>query len=155
MPGSARGSTNLGYEPGALFLKFFGKFRVGATTPNWYPDTNLHFYIFQGTPNLRSNTNLRFDIFQVTPTGEGGVKQLVPDTMLTNCWICKNRKCIPTTALGPLQTKCFSGIMCLRPPFSSIRSNFHGYTLSFEHSPRPTLFYYIMCPLSSGPYSLF
>ena len=68
MPGSARGSTNLGYEPGALFLKFFGKFRVGATTPNWYPDTNLHFDIFQGTPNLRSDTNLRFDIFQVTPT---------------------------------------------------------------------------------------
>ena len=63
MPGSARGSTNLGYEPSALFLKFFGKFRVGATTPNWYPGTNLHFDIFQGTPNIQSDTNLRFDIF--------------------------------------------------------------------------------------------
>ena len=25
----------------------------------------------------------------------GGVKQLVLDTYVTNCWICKNRMCIP------------------------------------------------------------
>ena len=61
----------------------------------------------------------------------------------------------PTTALGPLQTKCFSGIMSLGPPFSSLRSNFYGYSIGFEHSPRPSLFYYIMCPLSYGPSFLF
>ena len=81
-----QGSTNLGYEPGALFLKFFGKFWVGSTTPNWYPVTNLHFDIFQGTPSFQIDTNLRLIFFKLHPQGEGGcVKQLVPDTMLTNC----------------------------------------------------------------------
>ena len=156
MPGSARGVPIWGTSPVPYFWNFFGKFWVGSTTPNWYPVTNLHFDIFQGTPSFQIDTNLRLIFFKLHPQGEGGcVKQLVPDTMLTNCWICKIGNCIPTTALGPLQTKCFSCIMCLSTPFSSIRSNFHGYTLSFEHSPRPTLFYYIICPLTSGPYSLF
>ena len=76
-----------------IFRKISGRGHHPQLVP-WYQSAFWYFSRYTQPPERYQSA---FDIFQVTPT-QGialGRKQLVPDTMLTNCWICKNRKYPP------------------------------------------------------------